>query len=124
MTIPTNITNTLIQKLLPSFQPETSVCLEKFKIRNKSQFERGDAEYYLQLTADTKITPIQPVCMQQRLILDTKISQLVQSPKTYPIASLGVLVPSYKHEKDEFRLQIRDGPLPSDAATIRNSSDS
>lgn len=62
--------------------------------------------------------------MQQWVISDTKISQLIHSPKKYPIRSLCVLVPSYKHKTNEFHLQIRDGPRPSYVSTVSNSSNS
>ena len=50
-----NINNKLINKYLHWVTPGTSIHIENFKINKKLDFERGDAEYYLQLTSKTKI---------------------------------------------------------------------
>ena len=50
-----NITNKLTEKYLHWLTPGTNIYIENFKINKKLDFERGDAEYYLQLTSKTKI---------------------------------------------------------------------
>lgn len=64
MTITANITNNLIQKLMPKLKPSTSVRLRNFFIKKTSQYERGDATYYLQLRSDTIVDTIDRVCEQ------------------------------------------------------------
>ncbi|XP_059072841.1 uncharacterized protein LOC131873684 isoform X1 [Cryptomeria japonica] len=118
MTITVNINNKLIDTFLPQLLPGASVRLTKFTVKKKSQYERGDADYCIQLTAKTTIESIDKVCKKQKLTPDTTISQLIHSPNNYSIGTLGVLVASQNQEPNEFQLQVKDGELPSDTATL------
>lgn len=51
--ITANVTNKQIQTHLLKPLPSSSVCLSDFTIRKRGQFERGDAEYCLLITART-----------------------------------------------------------------------
>ncbi|GLJ32496.1 hypothetical protein SUGI_0653900 [Cryptomeria japonica] len=67
MTITVNINNKLIDTFLPQLLPCASVRLTKFTVKKKSQYERGDADYCIQLTTKTTIESIDIVCKQQKL---------------------------------------------------------
>ncbi|XP_059065484.1 uncharacterized protein LOC131053841 [Cryptomeria japonica] len=118
MTITVNINNKLIDTFWPQLLPGASVRLTKFTVKKKSQYERGDVDYCIQLTAKTTIESIDKVCKQQKLTPDTTISQLIHSPNNYSIGTLVVLVASQNQEPNGFQLQVKDGELPSDTATL------
>ena len=82
--------------ILVSHKLSPNIYIEKFKINKKLDFERGDVEYCLQLTLETRIQKTNTICKKKNIALDTKISQLIQSPNTYPIETLGILVTSHQ----------------------------
>ncbi|GLJ36139.1 hypothetical protein SUGI_0724940 [Cryptomeria japonica] len=64
------------------------------------------------------IESIDKVCKQQKLTPDTTISQLIHSTDSYSFGTVGVLVTAHKQEPTEFQVQVKDGELPSDTATL------
>ncbi|GLJ31200.1 hypothetical protein SUGI_0625170 [Cryptomeria japonica] len=78
------------------------------------------------LTAKTIIECIGKVYKQRKLTLDRTIAQLIDSPNTYSIGSLAILVAGYTEAPTEYRLLVKDGESASDTATLtvpKNHSD-
>ncbi|XP_059069913.1 uncharacterized protein LOC131041407 isoform X1 [Cryptomeria japonica] len=126
MTITVNINNKLIDTFLSQLLPTASVRLTNFIIKKKSQYERGDADSCLQLTAKITIECIVKVYKQRKLTPDRTIAQLIDSPNTYSIGSLAVLVAGYTEAPTGYQLLVKDGESASDTATLtmpKNHSD-
>ena len=103
---------------MPKLKLEKCVQLKKFFIKKRSQYERGDAAYYLQLRSDTIVDTIDRVCEQQKRIPSTTIVELLNSQSNYPIGTLGAIVTGYNHLANEYQLHIQDGEKISDKATV------
>ena len=71
MTITLNITNQLIDRFMAKLLPSASVCTKSFSLKKNTQYERGDADYCIQLTAQTYVETIDQVCIKQKLMPDT-----------------------------------------------------
>ncbi|GLJ39672.1 hypothetical protein SUGI_0811020, partial [Cryptomeria japonica] len=108
MTITVNINKKLIDIFLSQLLPGVSVRLTNFIIKKKSQYERGDADSCFQLTAKTTIECIGKVCKQRKLTPNKTIAQLIDSPNTYSIGSLVVLVVGYTEAPTKYQLLVKD----------------
>ncbi|XP_059065529.1 uncharacterized protein LOC131857281 [Cryptomeria japonica] len=126
MTITVNINNKLIDMFLSQLLPGASVCLTNFIIKKKSQYKRGDVDYCLQLNTKTTIECIGKVYKQCKLTPHRTIAQLIDSPNTYSIGSLAILVAGYTEAPTKYQLLVKDGESASDTATLtvpKNHSD-
>lgn len=77
MTITVNITNQLVDRFMAKLLLGASVRIKGFSLRKKTQYERGDADFCIQLTSQTAVETIDQVCSHQKLMLDTRICQLI-----------------------------------------------
>ena len=96
ITITVNITNQLVDRFMTKLLPGASVRIKYFYLKKKMQYKRGDADYYIQLTVQSTVETIDQVCSYQKLIPNTRICQLIQSPNSYSIGTLGVIVVAHK----------------------------
>lgn len=62
-----------MEKLLPG----ASVCIKSFSLKKKTQYERGDPNYCIQLTTQTSVETIDQLCTHQKLMPNTQICQLI-----------------------------------------------
>ena len=85
MIITASVNDNLIKRFASFLQPGNSVRINKFGLKKKGQYERGDAKYSIVILANTTIETIDIVYTVRRLPPDMTISELLFSNDSYVI---------------------------------------
>ncbi|XP_057823192.2 uncharacterized protein LOC131035499 [Cryptomeria japonica] len=118
MTVTMNISNTLVDTFLPRLTIGSRIRISNFTIKNKSQYERGDADCCIALTAKSTFETIPCICTKHKLAPDFTISQLSEAKCHYSVGSFRAIGTSYHLTKTHLEVHIKDGDLQEDMATI------
>ncbi|XP_057870905.1 uncharacterized protein LOC131077428 [Cryptomeria japonica] len=109
MTVTMNISNTLVDTFLPRLTIGSGICISNFTIKNKSQYERGDADCCIALTAKSTFETIPCICTEHKLAPDFTISQLSEADCHYSVGSFGAIGTSYHLTKTHLEVHKKDG---------------
>ncbi|KAH9294045.1 hypothetical protein KI387_040750, partial [Taxus chinensis] len=117
MTITLNMSNTFVHKFASTVVVGCGLHVAGFTVKEKTKYERGDANCSLSANATTTMENIPTVCKTRKLTPDMTIQELVHSNATFSVGSFAAIVTGIHHTNDLFTVYVKDSDTENGKAT-------
>ncbi|KAH9290716.1 hypothetical protein KI387_034833, partial [Taxus chinensis] len=117
MTITLNMSNTFAHKFASIVVAGCGLRVTGFTVKEKTKYERGDANCSLSANATTTMENLPTVCTTRKLTPDMTIEQLLHSNATFSVGSFAAIVTGIHHINDLFTLYVKDSDTENGKAT-------
>jgi len=120
MTISVTMANDLIECFATFFSRGASVSISNFVVKQKTVFERGDADVCIHLSANSTVASVPVVCHVRRLAPNTTLHGLRSSDSNYVVGSIAAAVAHCHQTSNQYHFTIKDGENINDTALVKN----
>ena len=96
-----------------------SVPINKFGLKRKGQYERGDAKYSIVILSNTIIETIDLVYAMQRLPQDMTMSELLFSNDNYVVGTVATITITAQYKNRQFDFYVKDGETMNGHSTVK-----
>ena len=120
MTISVTMENNLIECFATFFSCGASVSISNFVVKQKTVYERGDADVCIHLSANSTVASISVVCHVHRLAPNTTLHGLRSSGSNYVVGSIAAAVAHCHQTSNQYHFTIKDGENTTDTANVKN----
>ena len=122
MTITLNVSGNLVYQHEPKIVPGSAISILDFQVAPRTDYDRGDCDCILILTAISSTKNISRLCQEYKFIPSATISQLLTTVNEYPAGTIAALVVGAKKMGTQFAIDIKDGHTDIDRAQVFQST--